>query len=58
MENKPKSVNALMKYLRDDKLISIQGSSDKQKLLNIGYYHGYKGYRYYKRRLRLYNGVN
>lgn len=26
MENKPKSVNALMKYLRDDKLISIQGS--------------------------------
>jgi abortive infection bacteriophage resistance protein len=49
MENKPKSVNALMKYLRDDKLISIQGSSDKQKLLNIGYYHGYKGYRYYKR---------
>lgn len=38
-----------MKYLRNDKSIEIHGSGDKQKLLNIGYYHGYKGYRYYKR---------
>lgn len=26
--------------------ISISGSSQKRKLMNIGYYHGYKGYRY------------
>lgn len=43
---KPKSINALMKYLRDDKNIRINGSSQKRKLMNIGYYHGYKGYRY------------
>lgn len=35
-----------MKYLRDNKHINISGSSDKLKLSNIGYYHGYKGYRY------------
>lgn len=35
-----------MKYLRDYKHINISGSSDKLKLSNIGYYHGYKGYRY------------
>ena len=43
---KPKSINSLMKYLRDYKHINISGSSDKLKLSNIGYYHGYKGYRY------------
>ena len=43
---KPKSTDALMKYLRDKKGISISGSSQKRKLRNIGYYHGYKGYRY------------
>lgn len=26
--------------------IAIGGSSQKRKLRNIGYYHGYKGYRY------------
>ncbi len=35
-----------MKYLRDEKGIAISGSSQKRKLRNIGYYHGYKGYRY------------
>ncbi|MBO1264444.1 Abi family protein [Proteiniclasticum sp. SCR006] len=43
---KKKSVNALMKYMRDNKGISIQGSTQKTQLLNIGYYHGYKGYKY------------
>jgi abortive infection bacteriophage resistance protein len=37
-----------MKYLRDNKGIAIAGSSQKRKLMNIGYYHGYKGYRYIK----------
>lgn len=36
-----------MKYLRDKKHIAINGSSQKQKLRNIGYYHGYKGYRFF-----------
>ncbi|MHB1483543.1 MAG: Abi family protein [Saccharofermentanales bacterium] len=45
-KDKPKSTNGLMKYLRDKKNISISGSSHKRNLRNIGYYHGYKGYRY------------
>lgn len=41
-----KTTNALMKYLRNTHNISIGNSSDKRNLINIGYYHGYKGYRY------------
>lgn len=41
----PKTTDALMRYLREEKGISISGSSQKRKLMNIGYYHGYKGYR-------------
>lgn len=44
-KKKPKSTNSLMKYLRDNKGISIS-SVQKRKLMNMGYYHGYKGYRY------------
>ena len=43
-----KTTNALMKYLRDTHHISIGGAKDKRNLINIGYYHGYKGYRYIK----------
>lgn len=43
---KPKTINSLMKYLRDEKNIDIHGSSQKIKLLNTGYYHAFKGYRY------------
>lgn len=43
---KPKSINSLMAYMRDDKKIDISGSLQKKKLRNMGYYHGYKGYRY------------
>lgn len=43
---KVKTINALMKYLRNTHQISIQKSKDKRNLINIGYYHGYKGYRY------------
>lgn len=48
-EKHPKTTDALMRYLRDKKGISIAGSSQKRKLMNIGYYHGYKGYRYITR---------
>jgi len=43
---KVKTTNALMKYLRDKHKIAIGNSKDKRNLINIGYYHGYKGYRY------------
>lgn len=45
-ESHPKSTDGLMRYLRDKKGIAISGSSQKRKLMNMGYYHGYKGYRY------------
>ncbi len=44
-----KTINALMKYLREEKKIAIGGSVQKSKLRRIGYYHGYKGYRFYYR---------
>lgn len=44
--SRPKSTDALMRYLRDQKGIHIAGSYQKRKLMNIGYYHAYKGYRY------------
>lgn len=37
-----------MRYLRDTHNINISGSIHKRKLRNIGYYHGYKGYRFIK----------
>lgn len=43
---KPKNINSLMKYMRDVKGIKIEGSTQKRKLRNMGYFHGYKGYRY------------
>lgn len=42
----PKTTDSLMRYLRDQKGLEIHGSVQKRKLMNIGYYHGYKGYRY------------
>lgn len=44
---KPKSINSLMAIMRDDKGININGSTQKKKLRYMGYYHGYKGYRYF-----------
>ena len=43
---KVRTTNALMKYLRKKHNILIKGTKDKKNLRNIGYYHGYKGYRY------------
>lgn len=48
-DSKAKSINALMKHLRSDKGINISGSKGKNDLRNIGYYHGYKGYRFYNK---------
>lgn len=44
---KVKGINSLMAYLRDKHKITINGSSQKNKLRNIGYFHGYKGYRFF-----------
>ena len=41
-----KSTDALMRHLRDNG-IAISGSSQKQQLINSGYFHGYKGYRFF-----------
>lgn len=45
----PLGTNALMRHLRMSG-VKIEGSSDKKKLQNIGYYHGYKGYRFARER--------
>ena len=47
MANKDyKSTDALMRHLRNNG-IAISGSSQKQQLINTGYFHGYKGYRFF-----------
>lgn len=40
--------NSLMKHMRDNKHIANKGSSDKKRLMRIGYYHGVKGYCFFK----------
>lgn len=39
------SINQFMKYLRNHHHIAVK-SNQSQSLRNIGYYHGYKGYRF------------
>ena len=41
-----KTTDALMKHLRKSG-ISIGGSKQKRQLINTGYFHGYKGYRFF-----------
>lgn len=43
---KGKSTNALMAHMRKDHNIDINGSTEKKKLVEMGYYHGYKAYRF------------
>lgn len=43
-----KKTDGLMRHLRDNKGIAIGGSKHKRELLRMGYYHGYKGYRFIK----------
>lgn len=42
-----KTTDALMRHLRDSG-IEIHGGNQKQQLINVGYFHGYKGYRFFK----------
>ena len=51
----PKSINSLMAYMRKSKGIKIEGSTQKRKLRYMGYFHGYKGYRFYGRPTNLFN---
>ena len=41
-----KNYNSLMRHLRDNG-ISIEGTRQKRQLMNTGYFHGYKGYRFF-----------
>ncbi|WP_461244634.1 Abi family protein [Secundilactobacillus muriivasis] len=45
MVKKGKSTDALMRHIRDKHHINVSGSSGKQALLDMGYFHGYKAYR-------------
>ena len=45
----PKNTNALMRHLRNECNIDINGSDQKKQLISYGYYHGYKGYRFYRK---------
>lgn len=42
----PKTIDELMTYLNDKKNIHIGSESQKKELRYMGYFHGYKGYRY------------
>lgn len=41
-----KTIDALMRHLRENG-IDISGSVQKRQLRNTGYFHGYKGYRFF-----------
>ena len=53
MDANYKTLNALMRHIRDDAGIAISGSRDKLALAQMGYFHGYKGYRYAARHSKL-----
>ncbi len=42
-----KTTDGLMRHLRNNG-IEISGSKEKRQLRNTGYFHGYKGYRFFK----------
>ena len=42
-----KTIDGLMRHLRNNG-IKISGSTQKRQLINSGYFHGYKGYRFFK----------
>ena len=46
-----KTIDGLMRHLRNSG-IDINGSKQKQQLRNVGYFHGYKGYRFFKNSAR------
>lgn len=42
-----KTTDGLMRHLRENG-VQINGSKQKRQLINTGYYHGYKGYRFFR----------
>jgi len=48
MPKKGKSTNSLMRHIRDNHHIEIYGANDKKNLLRMGYFHGYKAYKFNK----------
>ena len=42
-----KTFNGLMKHMRANSGLTIEGSIMKKQLMNMGYFHGYKGYRFF-----------
>lgn len=42
-----KSTDALMRHLRSSGIV-INGRKQKRQLINTGYFHGYKGYRFFR----------
>ncbi len=46
----PQTINGLMRHLRNDCGIQISGSMQKKQLISYGYYHGYKGYRFFAKK--------
>lgn len=44
----PQTIDGLMKHLNNDCNIRIEGNQQKQQLISYGYYHGYKGYRFFQ----------
>jgi abortive infection bacteriophage resistance protein len=45
---KGKSIGGLIKHIRENHYVSIGGSGDERELLNMGYFHAYKAYRFVK----------
>lgn len=45
---KGKNINGLMRHIRNCHGIEIKGSAQKKSLLNMGYYHGYKRFKFVK----------
>ncbi|MFH4917478.1 Abi family protein [Staphylococcus cohnii] len=48
MGKRAKTTDGLMRHIRDNKDIQINGSKQKRELRNIGYFHGYKGYSFFQ----------
>lgn len=48
MVEKGKNINVLMRHIRNCHGIEIKGSNQKRHLLNMGYYHGYKRFKFIK----------
>ena len=42
-----KKIDDLVEHLNENG-IEISGNEQKRNLINTGYYHGYKGYRFFK----------